>query len=165
MESVWDGQARARCLNAIAEEMDLQNADTISFIQREFLSFPKDRPTTTEGLRVISNSLRRALFATPAVVNNEEVSSVIGNNVRAKGGVNYALVHEFGGMTPPREIRPREKKVLKFMVGGRTVFAKKVKHPGAIIPERAPVRRGIAACLPKYTRRIESAIHRTLEPR
>jgi hypothetical protein len=32
--------------------------------------------------------------------------------------------------TRPHIIRPRTKRVLKFTVGGRTVFAKMVRHPG-----------------------------------
>lgn len=32
--------------------------------------------------------------------------------------------------TRPHVIRPRAKQVLRFQVGGRTVFAKVVNHPG-----------------------------------
>lgn len=42
--------------------------------------------------------------------------------------VEYAdMVH---GGTRPHIIRPRTKQVLKFQVGGRTVYAKLVHHPG-----------------------------------
>lgn len=42
--------------------------------------------------------------------------------------VDYALaVHDGSG---PYTIRPRKGKALKFEVGGRTVYAKSVRHPG-----------------------------------
>lgn len=49
-------------------------------------------------------------------------SAVVGTDVQ------YArMVHDG---TAPHIIRPRTKKALKFKVGGRTVFAKYVNHPG-----------------------------------
>jgi hypothetical protein len=42
--------------------------------------------------------------------------------------VKYAPYVENG--TPPHKIRPKTKKALKFKIGGRTVFAKVVNHPG-----------------------------------
>jgi hypothetical protein len=43
-------------------------------------------------------------------------------------GVKYALWHHEG--TQPHVIVPRNKKVLRFEVGGAVVFAKRVNHPG-----------------------------------
>ncbi len=42
--------------------------------------------------------------------------------------VDYAFYVEFG--TPPHLIKPKDKKALKFKVGGGEVFAKVVRHPG-----------------------------------
>lgn len=44
------------------------------------------------------------------------------------GGVKYAGYENDG--TEPHIIRARRKKSLRFMVGGRVVFAKAVHHPG-----------------------------------
>lgn len=41
----------------------------------------------------------------------------------------YALLHHEG--TKPHLIRPRNKKVLRFVAGGRVVFAHQVRHPGS----------------------------------
>ena len=49
--------------------------------------------------------------------------------------VVYAAIHQFGGKTPPRTIRPRRKKAL-FWPGARHPVAS-VNHPGSNIPARA----------------------------
>jgi hypothetical protein len=51
-----------------------------------------------------------------------------GPTVRVSADVNYATFVENG--TKPHVIRPRNKKALKFKMGGRTVFAAVVNHPG-----------------------------------
>lgn len=44
-------------------------------------------------------------------------------------GVEYALMHHEG--TRPHEIKPKSaKSVLKFNIGGKTVYASRVRHPG-----------------------------------
>ena len=43
-------------------------------------------------------------------------------------GVTYGVDVEFG--TAPHIIRPKAGKALKFKSGGKTIFAKKIKHPG-----------------------------------
>jgi hypothetical protein len=40
----------------------------------------------------------------------------------------YTLVEHDG--SPPHIIRPRRKKALRFVAGGRVVFAQRVRHPG-----------------------------------
>lgn len=42
----------------------------------------------------------------------------------------YMWFHHEG--TPPHVIRPRTRKALRFMAGGRVVFASKVNHPGTV---------------------------------
>lgn len=45
------------------------------------------------------------------------------------GVTNYLGWHHFG--TAPHIIRPRRARALRFEVGGRIVFAQKVRHPGS----------------------------------
>ena len=56
---------------------------------------------------------------------NKRDSQVTG---KIASNVEYAGVLEHG--SKPHVIIPRTRKALKFMVGGKAVFAKKVKHPG-----------------------------------
>lgn len=60
-------------------------------------------------------------------VGNTEV--LVGTNVA------YAAIHQFGGTTPPRTIRPRNKKALAWP-GARHPVGK-VEHPGSEIPKRS----------------------------
>ena len=55
-------------------------------------------------------------------------------------GVPYGPAHEYGVTTRPHVILPRRAAVLAFELGGRTVFSKKVNHPGSVIPARPVLR-------------------------
>ena len=61
---------------------------------------------------------------------------VTGTSLTITVGAAHGLYQEFGtasrGEFPgqPYEIKPKKGKYLKFKVGDKTVFAKKVKHPG-----------------------------------
>lgn len=68
---------------------------------------------------------------------------VIGE-VFSAGDVKYAAIHEFGGTTPPHDIVPNKAEALAFVMGGKTVFARVVHHPGSKIPERSFLRSSLA---------------------
>ena len=78
-----------------------------------------------EGGRTLSDSGRlRASITHRAGRDSVEV----GTNVA------YAAIHQFGGKTAPRTIRPRNKKAL-YWPGARHPVAQ-VNHPGSTIPAR-----------------------------
>jgi phage gpG-like protein len=53
----------------------------------------------------------------------------------------YGRIHEYGGVTPPHVIEPKTPGgVLAFQMGGKTIFARRVNHPGSKIPERSFLR-------------------------
>ena len=53
------------------------------------------------------------------------------------GDIKYAAIQEYGGRTAAHEILPDKASALAFIVGGAMRFARRVEHPGSIIPERA----------------------------
>jgi hypothetical protein len=66
-------------------------------------------------------------------------------------GLPYLRIQEYGGVTRPHEILPRNASVLAFAMpgaaafksgstSGDTVFAKSVQHPGSRMPERSFLR-------------------------
>ena len=137
---------------AIARAMDKQNQLTVAHIQKTYLSFAGAGPTVPTGLRVKSNRLRGSLRASKAVNTGAGVVSAIGTNVV------YAAIHEFGGEIPAHDIVARNGRALRFVIGGRVIFRHRVHFPGATLPARAPIQRGIRDCLPQYTTAISGAI-------
>jgi phage gpG-like protein len=61
-------------------------------------------------------------------------------SVGSEGDVKYAAIQEYGGKTSAHEILPVKGDVLAFIVGGAQHFARKVEHPGSVIPERSYLR-------------------------
>jgi len=161
-----------RLLVAIARGMDLANQESIGVIQRDFMSFPKNQPTTMAGLRVISNRLRGSVRASKAVISGQEVTSTIGSNVK------YAAIHEFGGtikrvlLAGSVQLRTdaRGNLLRQGKNGKLAVFAKpghkrtaNVPYAGGkryeiTIPARAPFMRGIQKNLSRTMKLISDAI-------
>lgn len=104
-------------------------ASTISRFERERgpdgVSWPKSARARAEGGQTLTDSGRLRDSITPYA---SDVEAVVATNVA------YAAIHQFGGRTPPRTIRPRDKRAL-FWPGARHPV-KKVNHPGATIPAR-----------------------------
>jgi phage gpG-like protein len=61
------------------------------------------------------------------------------------GSAPYAAIHEYGGKTAAHEIIPDKANVLAFVLGGKQMFARRVQHPGSIIPERSYMRSALEA--------------------
>jgi phage gpG-like protein len=61
-------------------------------------------------------------------------------SVGSEGDVKYAAIQEYGGKTSAHEILPVKAAVLAFVVGGAQHFARRVEHPGSVIPERSYLR-------------------------
>lgn len=60
-----------------------------------------------------------------------------GNAVTVKTGPQqYAAIHQFGGTIGAHDIVARNRKALRFTVGGLTLYRKSVHHPGSRIPAR-----------------------------
>jgi phage gpG-like protein len=61
-------------------------------------------------------------------------------SVGSEGDVKYAAIQEYGGKTSAHEILPVKADVLAFVVGDARHFARRVEHPGSVIPERSYLR-------------------------
>ncbi len=55
-------------------------------------------------------------------------------------GVEYAAIQEYGGETSAHEILPSKAAALAFVVNGALRFARRVEHPGSVIPARSFLR-------------------------
>lgn len=150
-------QDPAPVLAAVARALDTENKIAVDYIVRKYLSFPKAEPATQLGLRAQSGRLRSGMASVPAVIRGGRLVSAIGNSVK------YAAAHEFGATIPARQIVPTNAKALRFQIGDRVIFAKRVNWPGAKLPARAPVQRGLADCWGDYQRAVAAAVTKAME--
>jgi len=78
----------------------------------------------------------KASIAAQIAGAGDDVEATVGSF----GDVKYAAIQEYGGKTPAHEILPDKAKVLAFVANGATHFARRVAHPGSVIPERSYLR-------------------------
>ena len=86
-------------------------------------------------LNVGSGALRDSIVATISSDADGFVASV-----GSEGDVKYAAIQEYGGKTSAHEILPVKAQALAFLAGGAQRFARRVEHPGSLIPERSYLR-------------------------
>lgn len=132
-------------LDQYKKGLELQIFRALSLIEAEILQNLRSK----SGLKVRSGSLLNSISATKKVYTDDKgyIVGEIGSE-----GVPYAAIHEFGGKTKAHDIEPRNKKALKFQMGGKDVFAKIVRHPGSNIPARPYLRPALAATQDKILR-------------
>jgi phage gpG-like protein len=81
-------------------------------------------------LNARSGALRDSILA-EASPTGDGVLATVGSF----GDVKYAAIQEYGGRTAAHEILPAKAQALAFVAGAER-FARKVEHPGSVIPER-----------------------------
>ena len=141
---------------AVARAQQLEDQNTLRHIFKDYLSFPSDGPTVPIGLRAMTGRLRGSLYANKPAVVGGTIESTIGTNTE------YAAIHEFGGTIPAHDIVPKKPGgVLRFIIDGRVVFAKKVHIGERVMPARAPIQNGIRDRLPDYSAALSAAIVNT----
>jgi hypothetical protein len=138
-------------LRGIADGMFKASTTAKSNIQRDYLSYPRDEPTTPLGLRNVTGNYLRSLRAGESQIEGQRVISSIGSLVLSKSGVSYPSVHEFGADIPSRPTRSKNK-----------YYAK--KHPTTKayrIGERAPIQHGVQDSVPYYNMNVSRGIKDT----
>jgi phage gpG-like protein len=85
--------------------------------------------------------------------DSEDISATVGSY----GDVKYAAIQEYGGRTAAHEILPDKAQTLAFLAGGAMHFARRVEHPGSVIPERSYLRSSLEEIAPD----IESSLSAT----
>jgi phage gpG-like protein len=91
----------------------------------------------------VLNTRSGALSDSIAVSVNADSDGVLAS-VGSEGDVKYAAIQEYGGKTSAHEILPAKADVLAFVIGDAQHFARRVEHPGSLIPERSYLRSALA---------------------
>lgn len=116
--------AFAAALNAKASELAAALADKV-----------KNDKLSGAALNARSGALRDSITASVSANAEGVVASIA-----SEGDLKYAAIQEYGGKTSAHEILPVKGEALAFVVGGAERFARKVGHPGSLIPERSYLR-------------------------
>ena len=74
------------------------------------------------------------------------------------GSVPYAAIQEYGGTTRAHVIEAINAAALRFALGGRTIFAKRVMHPGSVIPAHSFLATALAELAPVARETIADAV-------
>lgn len=104
-------------------------------------------------LKTVSGRLKRSIQS--EVIDRIDI---ITGTVFSSGDVPYNAIHEFGGRTPPSEIIPVKAQALRFMFHGKLTFAKRVHHPGSVMPERSFMRSGLSDMKEKIVSELTTTV-------
>lgn len=102
------------------------------------------------GLQSRSGRLAQAI-----AVEADEASVSAGIDTAA---VPYAAIQEDGGTTRAHVIEAINAAALRFEIGGRMVFAKRVMHPGSVIPAHSFLATALAELAPVARETIADAV-------
>ena len=103
-------------------------------------------------LNVRSGNLRRSIQS--AVTDQ---TTEVSGRIFSDASVRYAAIQEYGGTTRPHGIEAKPGGVLAFQAGGKTVFARRINHPGSKIPPRPFMRPTLAEYRDKIVTSFEAA--------
>jgi phage gpG-like protein len=95
----------------------------------------KNNKLSGSVLNTRTGALRDSIAANVTVDADGALTSV-----GSEGDVKYAAIQEYGGKTSAHEILPAKAGMLAFIVGDTRHFARRVEHPGSVIPERSYLR-------------------------
>lgn len=106
---------------------------------------------TGEALASKSGALAASIF-TDVTIGSEGVTVTA-----ASAGIAYAAIQEYGGKTVPHEILPSKASALAFIASGGLRFARRVEHPGSVIPSRSYLRSSLSELGDEIEARFEAA--------
>jgi len=109
-------------------------------------------------LNAQSGALQASIVADVAA-DRDGIVALVGST----GDVKYAAIQEYGGKTAAHEILPVKAQALAFVAGGALRFARKVEHPGSVIPERSYLRSALQEMGDEITAALTDAASEVLE--
>ena len=113
----------------------------------------KEDKLSGQVLNVRSGALRRSIFSTV----DQSADSVVAT-VGSSSDVKYGRAHEYGATIHIPEIVPTKAQALHFAVGGKDIFAKRVRAHDVTLPERSFMRSGLADMKDEIQKGIKGAI-------
>lgn len=140
-------------LKAIPVAVAVQLLAKVYSISIMLQSYIRSDKLSGQVLNVRSGALRRSINFKVTNDGKEVTGTVF-----SSGDVKYAGIHEFGGTTKPHVILPRKAEALAFMFAGKMQFAKKVNHPGSVMPERSFMRSALSDKQQEISLQLKEAV-------
>jgi len=137
-------------------------AAALSAKASELASALADRVKTDKlagGVLAAQSGALQASIVAEVSVDGDGVVASIGSS----GDVKYAAIQEYGGRTAAHEILPIKAQALAFMAGGGMRFARKVEHPGSLIPGRSYLRSSLEEMRDDISAALSGATSEVLE--
>ena len=146
-------------LNAMPEKI---RASLVREVTKQALLLERHVKTQKLMGQVLQKRTGRLMQSIQGRVSQATATAVMGR-VYSAGDVKYAGIHEYGGATPPHLIEARKAKALAFGIGGKTVFARSVNHPGSKMPERSFLRSSLTDRAPEIKEALTRAVKEGLK--
>jgi len=118
----------------------------------------KDDKLSGGVLNAVSGALRASIVAEVRADENGVFAGI-----GSAGDVKYAAIQEFGGKTPAHEILAVKARALAFASNGAVIFAKRVDHPGSVIPERSYLRSSLVEMADEIVAGLAEAAREALD--
>ncbi len=144
---------KAELYSALEARMNLLDTRLQQRIQSEKLS--------GQVLHQRSGKLKRSIEVIPAK-SNRSTGKITGGVRGAGGPAYYGRFHEFG-TTEPYTIVPVTKQALRFLIGDKVVFAKRVTHPP--VAERSFLRSARDEMREDFISGLQDAVFRVFSAR
>jgi phage gpG-like protein len=129
----------ADALRARLDAYPAEFAAALAVKARELADALADKVKYEKLAGEVLNAGSGALAASIAAEVSDDAEGVVAS-VGSYGDVKYAAIQEYGGKTGAHEILPYKAGALAFLAGGAIHFARRVEHPGSVIPERSYLR-------------------------
>jgi phage gpG-like protein len=133
--SIEGGEALLARLDAFPAALAGDLAEKAQALSEALADKVRNEKLSGEVLNARSGALRDSI-GVDLTNDGDAITAVVGSY----GDVKYAAIQEYGGKTAAHEILPSKANVLAFVAGGAMRFARKVEHPGSLIPERSYLR-------------------------
>lgn len=150
---IFGDQILVEKMRALPNRVRVAMTARMQEVASKFSAYVKEEKLSGQVLNVVSGKLRASIYA--RVYSGQ---SAVTMSTGSRGDVPYAAIHEFGGHTAAHAILPSKARVLQYMSGGVTMYARSVNHPGSVMPERSYIRSALADKSPEITAALSAAV-------
>jgi phage gpG-like protein len=153
-----DDRAVTATLNHLPDKVRTALLRKLTALSLKLEAHIKQDKLSGQVLNVQTGALRRSIFSTV-----EQGPDSIIATVGSSSDVHYGAAHEFGATIHIPEIAPVKAQALRFVMGGKEIFAKRVRAHDVKMPERSFMRSSLADMQDEIRDGIKKAVLEALK--